>query len=61
KDYTTWDEQRYRPGDVGLADVYGMMVNLHFMLYCGMSMVVIPKFNFVEMLKSIVRYRINHL
>ncbi|ESK85047.1 phenylacetyl- ligase [Moniliophthora roreri MCA 2997] len=66
KNYTTWDEQRYRPGDVGIVVLplfhsYGMMINLHFMLYYGMTVVVIPKFNFVEMLKSIIRYRINHL
>ncbi|KAG9077206.1 hypothetical protein FS749_010925 [Ceratobasidium sp. UAMH 11750] len=34
---------------------------MHFGLFAGLPLVVIPKFNFVEMLKSIVKYRITHL
>ncbi|KAI0943774.1 hypothetical protein AcW1_002857 [Taiwanofungus camphoratus] len=34
---------------------------MHFSLFYGGTIVVIPKFNFVEMLKSIERHRINYL
>ncbi|KAJ7644293.1 hypothetical protein FB45DRAFT_1053078 [Roridomyces roridus] len=64
--YVDWKDQRYRPGDRALAvlpfyHIYGLVVNLHFLLYCGMSIVVVPKFHFEAMLKSIVRHRITHL
>lgn len=54
------------PGDVGVAvlpffHIYGLVVNLHFLLFCGMSIVVIPKFVLSSFLESIVRYRITHL
>lgn len=59
-------EQRWRPGDRGLAvlplyHIYGFVVNLHYSLYAGMSVVIVPKFNHVTMLKNIERYRITHL
>ncbi|KAK1225412.1 hypothetical protein PQX77_011661, partial [Marasmius sp. AFHP31] len=65
-DYTTRDEQRFRQGDVAIGvlpfyHIYGLVLNLHFMVYSGISVVVVPKFNFEEMLKSIVRHQINHL
>jgi len=44
-----------------LYHIYGLVINLHYILFCGMSLVVVPKFNFVEMLNSIVRHRISHL
>ncbi|KAF8904128.1 phenylacetyl-CoA ligase, partial [Gymnopilus junonius] len=64
--YCDWEDQRYRPGDVAIGvlplyHIYGLVINLHYVLFCGMSLVVVPKFNFVEMLKSIVRHRISHL
>ncbi|KAJ7161330.1 phenylacetyl-CoA ligase [Mycena crocata] len=54
------------PGDVAVAvlpffHIYGLVVVLHYMLFAGVSLVVIPKFNFTEFLESIVRYRITHL
>ncbi|KAJ7505503.1 hypothetical protein B0H11DRAFT_1796321 [Mycena galericulata] len=66
ENYADWSEQRYRPGDRAIAvlpffHIYGLVVNLHFMLYCGMTLIVVPKFNFEGMLKSIVRHRITHL
>ncbi|KAG7088258.1 hypothetical protein E1B28_012272 [Marasmius oreades] len=66
ENYTSWDDQRYRAGDVAMAvlpfyHIYGLVLNLHFLFYSGVSIVVVPKFNFEEMLKSIVRHRINHL
>ncbi|KAF8895161.1 hypothetical protein BD779DRAFT_1668498 [Infundibulicybe gibba] len=66
ENYCDWEDQRYRPGDVAIGvlpfyHIYGLVINLHYVIFCAMSIVVIPKFNFVEMLKSIVRYKITHL
>ena len=38
-----------------------MWFKTHFGLFAGLPLVVVPKFNFVDMLKSIVKYRITHL
>ncbi|KAJ7497699.1 amp dependent CoA ligase [Mycena latifolia] len=64
--YASWEERRYRPGDVCLAvlpfyHIYGLVVAIHFVLFSGMTVVVVPKFNFAEMLESIVRHKINQL
>ncbi|EIW81332.1 amp dependent CoA ligase [Coniophora puteana RWD-64-598 SS2] len=61
-----WEERRFRPGDVSAAalplyHIYGLVVVLHFMLFSGLSLVVVPKFNFKNFLDSIVKYRITHL
>ncbi|KAF9447299.1 acetyl-CoA synthetase-like protein [Macrolepiota fuliginosa MF-IS2] len=68
EDYCPWEDRRYRPGDVAIQgtpnyifNIYGLVVNLHFVLFSRMSIVVVPKFNFVGMLKSIVRHKISHL
>ncbi|OCH94583.1 phenylacetyl-CoA ligase [Obba rivulosa] len=66
EEYTTWEDRRYRPGDVELGvlpfyHIYGLVVIMHGALFSGMTLVVIPKFNFTEMLKSVQRYRINHM
>ncbi|KAI0080345.1 amp dependent CoA ligase [Panus rudis PR-1116 ss-1] len=66
EEYTSWEERRYRPGDVTYSvlpfyHIYGLVVNLHFYLFCGYSLVVSTKFNFLQMLKSIERYKISHL
>ncbi|KAF8073408.1 phenylacetyl-CoA ligase [Lyophyllum atratum] len=66
KDYCDYDDQRYRPGDVAIGvlpfyHIYGLVINLHYILFSAMALVVVPKFNFVEMLNSIVRHRISHL
>ncbi|KAF5391038.1 hypothetical protein D9757_003956 [Collybiopsis confluens] len=42
-------------------DIYGLVYNLHFMLYAGMSLVLAPRFHFESFLKSIERYRMTHL
>ncbi|KAI0937764.1 hypothetical protein AcW1_003837 [Taiwanofungus camphoratus] len=60
------EARSYRPGDVVLAvlpffHAYGLAYIMHFLLFYGLTLVVIPKFNFVDMLKSIERYRINYL
>ncbi|KAJ7712447.1 hypothetical protein B0H16DRAFT_1624970 [Mycena metata] len=54
------------PGDVVLAilpffHVAGLIFNIHWMLFCTTTLVVIPKFEFVGMLDSIVRHGIQHL
>ncbi|KAF5360393.1 hypothetical protein D9756_004584 [Leucocoprinus leucothites] len=66
ENYCAWEERRYRPGDVAIGvlplyHIYGLVINLHYVLYCGMSLVIVSKFNFVGMLKSIVRHRVSHL
>ena len=38
-----------------------MFYNLLFQLYCGSSLVVMPKFSFTGMLQSIVKYKISNL
>ncbi|KZS98387.1 phenylacetyl-CoA ligase [Sistotremastrum niveocremeum HHB9708] len=60
------EKGRYRSGDVAIGvlpffHIYGMVANLHWAIFCGMSVVVHGKFDFEEMLKSIERYRINTL
>ncbi|KAF4605021.1 hypothetical protein EYR40_003804 [Pleurotus pulmonarius] len=60
------EQARFAVGDVCTAvlpffHIYGLIVNLHFALFCAMSIVVIPKFNFTDFLGSIVRYRITDL
>ncbi|KAI0827049.1 phenylacetyl-CoA ligase [Trametes gibbosa] len=64
--YTTRDLQRFRPGDVcagvlPLYHIYGLVVNLHFMLYSGMTLVLSKKFVYENFLRSIERYHISHL
>ncbi|TCD60045.1 hypothetical protein EIP91_010839, partial [Steccherinum ochraceum] len=66
EDYAPWEERRYRAGDVIYAvlpfyHIYGAVVILHFYLFCGYTLVINSRFNFHQMLKSIERYRINHL
>ncbi|KAJ7288508.1 hypothetical protein C8J57DRAFT_1430598 [Mycena rebaudengoi] len=56
--HNKWEDRRYRPGDVAIGDIYGL---LHYLLYCAMTIVVVPRFNFENMLKSIVKHRISHL
>ncbi|TFK56581.1 phenylacetyl-CoA ligase [Heliocybe sulcata] len=60
------DRRRFRPGDTAILvlpmyHIYGLVVNLHLMLYAAVTPVVIPRFNYENMLKSIVKYRIVHL
>lgn len=62
----SWDDARFRPGDVATAvlpffHIYGLVINLHVSLFCGLSLVVFSKFSWIDFLKSIVRYKITHL
>ncbi|KAK0464422.1 phenylacetyl-CoA ligase [Desarmillaria tabescens] len=66
EEYTSWENRRYRPGDVAMCvlplyHIYGLVLNLHFILFCGMSVVIVPKYNFIGMLDSIIRHRVTHL
>jgi len=58
-----WEDRRIRPGDVTIAvlpfyHIYGLVINLHFTLFAGSSLVVVPKFEFIPFLKSIKRHRV---
>ncbi|KZP31130.1 acetyl-CoA synthetase-like protein [Athelia psychrophila] len=60
------EDRRYRAGDIAsgilpLFHIYGLVVNLHQMLFSGMSVVLMPKFAFEPFLASIVSHRITHL
>ncbi|KAK0504084.1 phenylacetyl-CoA ligase [Armillaria luteobubalina] len=64
--YTSWEDRRYRPGDIAMCvlplyHIYGLVLNLHFILFCGMSVVIVPKYNFIGMLDSIICHRVTHL
>ncbi|KIJ47857.1 hypothetical protein M422DRAFT_777999 [Sphaerobolus stellatus SS14] len=66
ENYTCVEEQRFRPGDVcsGVLPsyhIYGLMMNLHIVIYAKMTLVVSQKFDFAEMLKSIGKYHITHI
>ncbi|KAF9527756.1 amp dependent CoA ligase [Crepidotus variabilis] len=61
-----WPNKRFLPGDVILGvlpffHIYGLVVIMHFTLYCGASIVAVPKFNFEEFLSSIHRFKATHL
>ncbi|KZV70955.1 amp dependent CoA ligase [Peniophora sp. CONT] len=56
----------HRPGDSTLAclpffHIYGLLIVLHYSLFCGMTVVVVPKFEFVKFMDSIMKYKITHL
>lgn len=66
-DRIPWEDQRFRPGDVcsavlPLYHIYGMVFNAHYILFCGMTVVLTTgRFNFLDFLDTIVKYRITHL
>ncbi|KZS99949.1 amp dependent CoA ligase [Laetiporus sulphureus 93-53] len=65
-DTKPWERRTFRSGDVFLAvlpfyHAYGLAYIMHFGFFYGMPLVVVPKFNFVDMLRSIERHRINML
>ncbi|EIW81327.1 phenylacetyl-CoA ligase [Coniophora puteana RWD-64-598 SS2] len=66
QNYTRWEDQRFRPGDtccgiLPLYHIYGLVYNTHYIFFCGMSVVLAPKFSFTDFLKSIAKYKITHL
>ncbi|ESK91930.1 phenylacetyl- ligase [Moniliophthora roreri MCA 2997] len=66
EEYAPLSERRFRPGDVccgflPLYHIYGLVYNLHFMIYAGMTLVLAPAFHFERFLGSIEKYKITHL
>ncbi|KAJ7264017.1 phenylacetyl-CoA ligase [Mycena haematopus] len=55
----------FRPEDVALGVLpffhIAGLVNLHWMVFCAITTVVIPKFSLIGMLDSVARYGIQHL
>ncbi|KAI6122457.1 hypothetical protein EDD16DRAFT_1859409 [Pisolithus croceorrhizus] len=65
-DKVPWEERRFRPGEIASAvlpiyHIFGLAYNLHFMLFCGLTIVMINKFNLVNLLQTIEKFRITHL
>ncbi|KAF8187778.1 hypothetical protein BJ912DRAFT_419164 [Pholiota molesta] len=66
KSFGNRDTRSYRPGDValGVLPFYhnaGLLISLHLVLFCAMTLVIPPKYDFLSMLASISRNRISHL
>ncbi|OSD00520.1 phenylacetyl-CoA ligase [Trametes coccinea BRFM310] len=66
ENYAPWEEQRFRPGDVASGvlpfnHIYGLVINVHAMVYLAMTVVVSPKFNYERFLQNIDQYKITHL
>ncbi|KAI0672315.1 acetyl-CoA synthetase-like protein [Trametes maxima] len=60
------EKQKYAAGDRMLGilpfyHIYGVVVSLHFFIFSGGTLVIVPRFNFENALKSIQRYKIGHL
>ncbi|KAG2023019.1 phenylacetyl-CoA ligase [Coprinopsis cinerea AmutBmut pab1-1] len=58
--------EKLTPGDTAIAvlpffHIYGLFIFMHMLMYIGMTIVVVPKFNFKDFLKSIVKYNVTHL
>ncbi|KAI8989131.1 acetyl-CoA synthetase-like protein [Trametes punicea] len=59
-------QKKYSPGDrmlgvLPLYHIYGLVVSLHFFVFTGGTLVIVSRFNFENMLKSVQRYKIGHL
>ncbi|KAF8817196.1 acetyl-CoA synthetase-like protein [Phlegmacium glaucopus] len=60
------DNRSYRPGDVALGvlpfyHVAGLVIGLHLILFCAMTLIVVPKYDFMDMLNTISRHNVSHL
>ncbi|KJA20113.1 hypothetical protein HYPSUDRAFT_828333 [Hypholoma sublateritium FD-334 SS-4] len=60
------ENMSYRPGDValGVLPFYhnaGLIISLHLVIFCAMTLVVAPKYDFSAILGSILRNRVSHL
>ncbi|KAH9833502.1 amp dependent CoA ligase [Rhodofomes roseus] len=60
------EQRKIKSGDIAIAvlpfyHIYGIVVIMHFQTYYGISVVVTPKFDFLQFLNSIQRHRINFL
>jgi len=61
-----WEIVKYRTGSVAMGvlpfyHIYGLVVIMHFMMFYGASLVVVPKFNFIDFLASIQRHKIGFI
>lgn len=61
-----WKDRRMRDGDVSLCalpmfHIYGLVVVMHYSMFIGLPLVVLPRYTFTDFLESIVKYRITHL
>lgn len=59
-------EWRFRPGDIitgvlPFFHIFGLILNIHVMLYSGMAVVIIPKFGWPSFLECVRRHKISHL
>ncbi|KAI0752727.1 amp dependent CoA ligase [Daedaleopsis nitida] len=59
-------QKLYAAGDVALGvlpfyHIYGVVVSLHFFIFAGITLVIVQRFNFEKMLKSIQQYKVGHL
>ncbi|KAF9236497.1 hypothetical protein BU15DRAFT_76938 [Melanogaster broomeanus] len=61
QNYCAWEDQRFRPGDRVAGNIYGLVISLHLIPFCGLTLVVIPRFNFTDFLQSVSRHKITHL
>ncbi|PCH35773.1 acetyl-CoA synthetase-like protein [Wolfiporia cocos MD-104 SS10] len=66
ENYCPDEEKRFQVGDKCCAvlpfyHIYGLIANLHFTLYAGMTVVVVQKFVHESLLQSIEKRRISHL
>ncbi|KAG6333812.1 hypothetical protein ID866_5272, partial [Astraeus odoratus] len=67
QDHTRWEDQRFRPGDIcsagdGTRREKFYPYTTHYILFCGMAIVLTTtRFNFLDFLRSITKYRITHL
>jgi len=60
------NQWRFRPGDVitgvlPFFHIFGLILNVHVMLYSGMAVVITPKFGWPSFLDSVRRHKITHL
>ncbi|KAJ7872930.1 amp dependent CoA ligase [Mycena leptocephala] len=59
-------DRRFKPGNVSCAvlpffHIFGLLINLHYMLFSGMTVVIMSKFDFVEYLATIKKYKVTNL
>ncbi|KAH9927930.1 amp dependent CoA ligase [Epithele typhae] len=61
-----FEKKLHRAGDIGLGvlpfyHIFGAVVSLHYYTWVGITLSVVTKFNFENMLKSIQKYKVGHL
>ncbi|KAH9947836.1 amp dependent CoA ligase [Amylocystis lapponica] len=62
---TAWEDRAWRPdfkpAVLPFYHIYGLVVVMHWTIFYGFSLVVVPNFNFVDFLKTIQRHRVNFI